>query len=283
MTLISNNLTKSMEIKNTEIKSTKINVGFMHGWGMNSGAFTQLIDTLKVQLTERSLNDKRCFNFYTISLPGHGEKHDLMPEPFDLHSVANAMSSELKTNTILVGWSLGGLVAQYLASKHHPNLRGLMTVASTPKFQMTDDWYGIKPDVLAMFMSQLEQNHHKTLTRFLAIQMMGVANAKTLIKEITNAIDIYPAPNIRALSCGLKILQNADIRENLKDIKIPTLRTYGRLDSLVPYKAISEIHHLQPESRHLILKHASHAPFLTDAAEFSKHVIDFVCDVHTLT
>lgn len=278
MTLISNNLTKSMEIDSTEI-----NIGFIHGWGMNSGAFTQLIDTLKLQLMERCSDEKICFNFYTISLPGHGEKHDLIPEPFDLQSIANAMSSEIKANTILIGWSLGGLVAQYLASKHHPNLRGLLTVASTPKFQMTDDWSGIKPDVLAMFMSQLEQNHHKALTRFLAIQMMGVANAKTLIKEITNAIDIYPAPNIRALSCGLKILQNADIRENLKDIKIPTLRTYGRLDSLVPYKAINEIHHLHPDSRHLIFKHASHAPFLTDAGEFSKHVVDFIADVHALT
>ena len=273
MTLHSNNLTESIEI----------NIGFMHGWGMNSGAFMQLIDTLKGQLVEHCSRDTQRINFYTISLPGHGEKHDLMPEPFDLPSIANAMSSEIKENSILIGWSLGGLVAQYLASKQHPNLRGLMTVASTPKFQMTDDWYGIKPEVLAMFMSQLKQNHHKTLTRFLAIQMMGVANAKTSIKEITNAIDIYPAPNINALSCGLKILQNADIRENLRDIKIPTLRTYGRLDSLVPYKSINAIQRLQPESRHLIFKHASHAPFLTDATEFSKHVMDFVCEVYALT
>ncbi len=273
MTLTLNKLTRSMEI----------NIAFIHGWGMNSGAFSQLIDTLQTQVRCHSSDNKLSFNFYTISLPGHGEKHDLMPEPFDLPCIANVISSEIKENTILIGWSLGGLVAQYLASKQHPNLLGLMTIASTPKFQMTDDWHGIKPEVLAMFMSQLKQNHHKTLTRFLAIQMMGVANAKTLIKEITKAIHIYPAPNITALSYGLKILQTTDIRKDIRDIKIPTLRTYGRLDSLVPYKAINEIQHLQPQSRHLIFKHASHAPFLTNADEFSKHIIEFVNEVCHLT
>ncbi len=260
-------------------KNTDVNIGFIHGWGMNSGAFTQLIKMLQTQLKERGINAYLTFNCYTISLPGHGEKHELVPSPYDLAAIANSIIPEVKENTILIGWSLGGLLAQYLASKHHPNLIGLLTIATTPKFQMADEWPGIKPDVLAMFMQQLKQNHRKTLSRFLAIQMMGVENAKALIKEITTAINIYTAPNIIALSHGLKILQEADIRQGIKDIKIPTLRTYGRLDNLVPYQAINQIQHLQPTSRHLIFKHASHAPFLTNADEFSKHIVDFIHDV----
>ncbi|MFQ3208358.1 MAG: pimeloyl-[acyl-carrier protein] methyl ester esterase [Glaciecola sp.] len=260
-------------------KNTDVNIGFIHGWGMNSGAFTQLIKTLQSQLKQRSTNANLRFICYTISLPGHGEKHELVPNSFDLAGIAHSINPEVKENTILIGWSLGGLLAQYLASEHHPNVIGLMTIATTPKFQMTNDWPGIKPEVLAMFMQQLKQNHHKTLSRFLAIQMMGVENAKALIKEITTAINIYPAPNIIALFHGLKILQDADIRQDIKNIKIPTLRTYGRLDSLVPYQAINYIQHLQPASRHLIFKHASHAPFLTNADEFSKHIIDFIYDV----
>jgi pimeloyl-[acyl-carrier protein] methyl ester esterase len=246
---------------------------------MNSGVFTQLIKMLQIQLTNSSTSAKLSFNCYSISLPGHGEKHALCPSPYDLTEIVNSINSEVKKNTILIGWSLGGLLAQYLASKQHPNLIGLMTIATTPKFQMADDWPGIKPDVLDMFMLQLTQNHHKTLSRFLAIQMMGVDNAKALIKETTTAINIYPVPNIIALFQGLKILQEADIRQGIKDIKIPTLRTYGRLDSLVPYQAINQIQELQPASRHLIFKHASHAPFLSYANEFSKHIVDFIHDV----
>lgn len=260
-------------------KNTDINIGFIHGWGMNSGVFTQLIKMLQIKLKERHTNANLIFNCYTISLPGHGEKHELIPSSFDLAGIANSIDPEVKENTILIGWSLGGLVAQYLASKHHPNLIGLMTIATSPKFQMAEDWPGIKPEVLDMFMQQLEQNHHKTLSRFLAIQMIGVENAKALTKEITTAINICPAPNIIALFKGLKILQDADIRQGIKDIKIPTLRTYGRLDSLVPYQAIDQIQHLQPASRHLIFRHASHAPFLTNANEVTKHIVDFIRDV----
>lgn len=264
-------------------QSTEINIGFIHGWGMNSGAFAQLIHTLEHQLLGYTRNAKQRVNLYTITLPGHGDSQLAIPEQYDLPTIANAVSPQVKPNSILVAWSLGGLVAQYLACNQHPNLRALMTIASTPKFQMADEWPGIKPDVLNMFMTQLKQNHHKTLTRFLAIQMMGVENAKQLIKEISSAIDVYPAPDIQALSKGLEILQHADIRDDIKHINVPTLRTYGRLDSLVPYAAINKIQHLQPNSRHLIFKHASHAPFLTNALAFSTHIIDFVDEVSSLS
>jgi pimeloyl-[acyl-carrier protein] methyl ester esterase len=257
-------------------KNTDINIGFMHGWGMNSGAFTQLIKILQTQLNQGQISSNLRFNLYTITLPGHGEKHSVVPNPFDLVGITNSISPEIKQNTVLIGWSLGGLVAQYLAIKQHPNLIGLMTIATTPKFQMADNWPGIKPEVLNIFMGQLKQNHHKTMSRFLAIQMMGVENAKVLIREITTAIDVYPTANISALAGGLKILQDADIRQRIKEIKVPTLRTYGKLDSLVPCQVINQIQQLQPTSRHLIFKHASHAPFLTDANEFSKHIVDFI-------
>ncbi|MEQ3652268.1 MAG: pimeloyl-[acyl-carrier protein] methyl ester esterase, partial [Glaciecola sp.] len=56
----------------------------------------------------------------------------------------------------------------------------------------------------------------------------------------------------------------------------PTLRLYGRLDSLVPHSAINQIQHLQPNSQTLIFKHASHAPFLTDAKVFAEHLRGFI-------
>lgn len=264
------------QIQNKLTTSAEINIGFIHGWGMNSGAFTQLIKAVWHELEMRSNTPSPRFDLHTISLPGHGEQHDHIPEPFDLAGISTAIAPQIRPNTILIGWSLGGLVAQYLACIQHPHVVALMTIASTPKFQMANDWPGIKPEILQLFMSQLAQNHHKTLSRFLAIQMMGVKNAKQLIKEITQAIDVHPAPNVAALVNGLKILQEADIRQDIQHITIPTLRTYGRLDSLVPHSAITHIQALHPNSQHLIFKHASHAPFLTDAAEFSKHLVDFI-------
>ncbi|MFT5277176.1 MAG: pimeloyl-[acyl-carrier protein] methyl ester esterase [Glaciecola sp.] len=269
--------------KNSLPKSTELNIAFIHGWGMNPGAFTQIINELNVQLKSQFGDENSRFNVQNISLPGHGDKHDLIPEPYDLEQIAINIGAELAKNSIVIAWSLGGLVGQYLASQGHPNIIGLLTIASTPKFQMTPEWPGIKPQVLQMFMQQLTKNHNQTLTRFLAIQMMGVDNPKQLIKDITKAIGVYPAPNIEALSAGLTILQDADIRDKLQHIEVPTLRLYGRLDSLVPHDAVNQIQNLQPQSKSLVIKHASHAPFLTDAKVFCQHIVDFIASVAKVT
>jgi pimeloyl-[acyl-carrier protein] methyl ester esterase len=272
-----------LEHKNSSSNSTEINIAFIHGWGMNPGVFTQLIAELRSQLKRRDGNDACHFNIQNISLPGHGDKHEYIPEPYDLEQISSSVDAQLAENTILIGWSLGGLVAQYLAAKQHPNIIGLLTIASTPKFQMAQDWQGIKPEVLHMFMQQLKQNHHKTVVRFLAIQMMGVDNARQLIKEISLSIDVYPLANEAALSAGLTILRDADIRDLIQHIQVPTLRLYGKLDSLVPYRAVKQIQHLQPQSKYLVLNHASHAPFLTDANVFCQHIVSFVISLVNVT
>jgi pimeloyl-[acyl-carrier protein] methyl ester esterase len=261
-------------ITDAPAKSTVITLVFIHGWGMNSGVFSQLIEAMK-ELEDDSL-PLVTFDYLSLDLPGHGAQQDTLPSPYELQSLAEAISSQIPENSVLIGWSLGGLVAQYLAAHQHPNIKALITIASTPKFQMSDDWPGIKPEVLSMFTEQLSVNHHKTLSRFLAIQMMGVDHAKALIKQISASIEALPSPNPIALSAGLKILQDADLRADISQISVPTLRLYGRLDSLVPHAAINQIQHLQPNSQTLIFKHASHAPFLTDAKIFAQHLHGFI-------
>ena len=257
-------------------KSTVITLVFIHGWGMNSGVFSQLIDALRTLDDESESVSHVVFDYLCLDLPGHGAQHDIIPSPYELSTLADSVASQTPENSVLIGWSLGGLVAQYLAMNQHPNMMALITIASTPKFQMADAWPGIKPEVLSMFTEQLSLNHHKTLSRFLAIQMMGVENAKALIKQISASIDTLPTPHPSALAAGLEILQHADLRQDIGRIAVPTLRLYGRLDSLVPHSAINQIQHLQPNSQTLIFKHASHAPFLTDAKVFAEHLRGFI-------
>ncbi|MBF7074411.1 pimeloyl-ACP methyl ester esterase BioH [Glaciecola sp. MH2013] len=263
------------------------NLVFLHGWGMNSGVFTKLIASLESQLAGLSL--PIAFTFSCIDLPGHGHNNKQRPHAgasasdWQLSSMASAIADQLKANSILIGWSLGGLIAQKLAVDQNTKVKALITIASTPKFQMGSssqrEWPGIKPEVLQTFVEQLSLNHHKTLSRFLAIQMMGVANAKALVKEISAAIEQRPAPDPSALAAGLHILQQADLCEQIANISVPTLRLYGRLDSLVPHSVIHLIQSLQPESESVIFKHASHAPFLTNPDVFAEHLLPFIKQV----
>lgn len=224
----------------------------LHGWGMNSGAFSEFITTLASD-----------YRITLIDLPGFGENADIVPEPYTLEALCAAIEPMLPSQCVIVGWSLGGLIAQQLAVQHSNKVAALITMASTPKFEACHGWNGIEPNILRQFESQLERDYEKTVERFLAIQAMGSDTARKDIKTIRSAIQQYPAPSVLALRDGLSLLSNVDLRDVIGRISVPTLRLYGRLDSLVPTSVIDRIHELQPEADSVVLCHASHAPFIS--------------------
>lgn len=233
------------------------NLVLLHGWGVNSGVWEEVCKTLC-----------QHFRVTLIDLPGFGRNADFISDEYSLQSLAEQVAECLPEDSILLGWSLGGLVAQQIAIEHGHLLRHLLLVASTPKFSATDSWPGIQPGVLRVFEQQLENDFSKTLDRFLAIQALGSETARHDIKQIKQHIQHFPMPNTCALQMGLKILAEADLRQQLAQILVPTSRIYGRLDSLVPYKVIELIEQLQPESKTLLFAKSSHAPFISHPQEF---------------
>ena len=126
-----------------------------------------------------------------------------------------------------------------------------------------------------MFETQLEKNFQKTLERFLAIQAMGSETAKQDIKTIRQQVMQFPAPAEEALKKGLTILSSEDMRQDIGRISVPTLRLYGRLDSLVPTSGIDRICELHPQSDSVVLPHASHAPFISHPQQTADILLNF--------
>ncbi|NMH60748.1 pimeloyl-ACP methyl ester esterase BioH [Alteromonas sp. MYP5] len=232
---------------------------------MNGGAFSQLIPYMQED-----------FRLTVIDLPGFGENSHIVPEPFSLAAIAELIAPRLPKNAVVIGWSLGGLVAQYLALHHANTVAGLITIASSPKFEQTLGWPGIDAQLLVQFQQQLAQDYRKTIERFLAIQAMGSATARQDIKAIREAIHAYPEPAPKALAEGLKLLSSEDLRQDIGRIKQPTLRLYGRLDSLVPPSSIDQICKLHPQADSVVLPHASHAPFISHPQQTSDIIGHFV-------
>jgi len=224
----------------------------LHGWGMNSGAFSPIVPTLA-----------QDFTVICVDLPGFGENHLTLPSPYTLASVADAVAGVISDNAIVVGWSLGGLVAQQMALAHSEKVARLITIASSPYFPDAAGWRGIPQHLLTMFEQQLEKDYAKTLERFLAIQALGSATARQDVKAIKAQMASYPDPNPIALQQGLKLLSAVDLRPQIRKIHQPTLRIYGRLDSLIPTSVIDSICALQPNADSVVLAHAAHAPFIS--------------------
>lgn len=235
----------------------------LHGWGLNSGVYDKMLHDLVPH-----------FRVTLVDLPGYGVNNQVLPEQYDLPSVANMVADILPEHCAILGWSFGGLVAQRLALDLPKQVTKLILVATTPKFsaQKEEEWHGVLPDVLDLFKSQLQGTYKKTLDRFMAMQALGSESAKSDIVIIKESVSAYPEPHTFALEAGLRILKSADLRHELAQLSIPTLRIYGRLDSIVPEKAVPHIESHHPESASLIIRKASHAPFISHQEEFLEAV-----------
>jgi pimeloyl-[acyl-carrier protein] methyl ester esterase len=233
----------------------------LHGWGLNSGVWQGIIKDLTAH-----------FTITTIDLPGFGLNHAAMPDKYSLENVAESVSAIMPNNASLLGWSLGGLVAQQIALNFPQKVKQLTLLATSPCFIAKGEWPGIKIQILESFKNQLLENPSATVSRFLAIQAMGSPSAKHDIKLIKQQVEVYPPPKPEALSAGLELLVTSDLRPKLIDLSMPCQLLLGRLDSLVPIKLQHEIQQINPSIQVTVFDHSSHAPFISQQDCF----IDFL-------
>ena len=143
--------------------------------------------------------------------------------------MAQQLLPQLPARAVLLGWSLGGLVASQLALSQPDRVAALISVASSPCFTARDEWPGIQPETLATFQQQLSSDFQRTVERFLALQTMGTENARQdarQLKEVCVAADAVGSGTGR----GLNILRHDDLRSALDGLTLPFLRIYGALD-----------------------------------------------------
>ena len=77
------------------------NLVLLHGWAFNSDIFIELVDKYK--------ND---YCITVIDLPGHGRSPDVEG---DIEDWCNEIIRFIPEKSILLGWSLGGLLSIFIA------------------------------------------------------------------------------------------------------------------------------------------------------------------------
>lgn len=97
---------------------------------------------------------------------------------------------------------------------------------------------------------------------------MGSPQVRQDIKQIKQLVMDLPIPQKSTLDDSLSLLDTVDLRQTLVNVQQPFLRLYGKLDSLVPKKAIALINELSPKSDHIVFDKASHAPFISHPETF---------------
>ncbi len=240
-------------------------VVLLHGWGMHSGVWCGVVDELCKQ-----------YQVTVLDLPGYG-RSGWSGSCYSLETIAEQMLEVAPDNAVWIGWSLGGTIAQYIALNEPGRVAALSLVTSTPQFVQSSDWpCAVELSVLAQFSEALLDDDRATLNRFIALQVRGSVDARETLRQLRAQLFEFGLPEIAALKGGLSILQSANLRPVLKNIKCPVQMIFGERDQLVPAAVGEAMQPLLANVRIDVLSGAGHVPFISHPAEFLHATTDFL-------
>src|SRR3990167_6159175 len=101
--------------------ATKPSLVFLHGWGFDHHIWHPLVDKMS--------HHDYPGDYYLVDLPGFGQSPMM-----DWDAFKTALMTQCPGQWILIGWSLGGLLATRLALEIPQRVTRLINVASIPRF-----------------------------------------------------------------------------------------------------------------------------------------------------
>lgn len=244
-------------------------VTLIHGWGAESRIWQDWATQYLAPLHHVVL----------IDLPGFGDSPVALStdNSTTLESLwLEALSAALPDKSHLLGWSLGGLLAQKLAVQCPEKVMSLVCLASTPRFTQNDGWTrSVSPQIIGDFIKSIGIEASAVLKKFWRLQLQGSDNSRVLMKDLVKHMSSRKLPKLSSLNQGLILLRDMDNRALLKQITQPTCWVLGEKDPLIPQDIRLNLQQLQPLASIEIIMGGSHIPFFSHPEETSQILLDF--------
>ena len=247
-----------------EIRGEGPNLVLLHGWGMNAAVWGDVASALEQQ-----------FRLHLMELPGHG--HSAYDGGESLVEWAQACLDTAPDRAIWMGWSLGGQVALQASLLEPQRIDKLVLTATAPRFVQSDDWPNAMPlGTLGQFAEALNEDYHGTINRFLALQVRGSEKGREVLRLLKQDLVARPEADSEALSIGLRLLRESDLRASLVSSRVPSLWLFGDKDALVPAAMAGDVERLSQDDRVEVIQGSGHAPFLSHSDEWLMRVESFL-------
>ena len=220
---------------------TKPVLVLVHGWGGDSRTWAPVIAGLRdfapVQL---------------IDLPGFGAAPAL--DEFALAAVLDALAAQLPERCLLVGWSLGAMLAVQLAARLPQQVLGVVSLAANARF-VADAAYpaAMAPAVNRQFNQGFADQPLPTLKLFSGLLAQGDPQERALLKQLRQQLPDTTNPNWGE---ALQLLSSLDNRACLQALAQPVLHLLAERDALVPVAAAEPLRALNPRHRVQVLSDA---------------------------
>ena len=239
----------------------------LHGWGSSSKVWQTNLDELS-----------QNFRVWCIDLPGHGESHAVNWDN-SVEQGIEILANQLPNFCSIVGWSLGGVVAQ-LYAKHYPErVENLMLIASTPKFTASTEWkYGMKQEAFENFFQQFSKSPHTALQQFCSLQVVNSNAARNTLSILLNALS-NQSKHINNILWGLKWLRDIDLSQEQTLKELPIKMLHGDKDVVCSIQAAEDMQVQWKNTTLIKIPDAGHAPFISHSNEFLEQ-LKASCSIH---
>lgn len=179
--------------------------------------------------------------------------------------VERCMETHMMAEAVVIGLSLGGMIAQGLAVKRLDLVRGLILSGTAAKFGQPEPWHTRAKTVRTRGMRALAP---EILTRWTPL---GPHDA---------AIDAQlRATNPEGYAATCEAIAGTDFYTPTSGLRLPTLGLCGNLDGSTPPDLVRETTELVPGSDFHLIRGAGHLAPLTHAADVAAHVRAFLARI----
>lgn len=203
--------------------STGPRVAMLHGWGWDGRLLAPLTQAL----------GERC-EVVQPDLPGYGCNVDRRCESFD--DCVDQLMDAVPDAEVVVGWSLGGLLAMALAARRP--VRKLVLISASPRFMQAADWlHGMTPERFCAFADAVDEQPMRARTRFAALAALGDIDARGARSAMSTLVEQAPLPAPATLSRGLDWLRDQDMRAVARELTCDVLCIHGDQDRVVDIAA----------------------------------------------
>ncbi|MFN8534052.1 MAG: alpha/beta fold hydrolase [Dehalococcoidia bacterium] len=205
-----------------------------------------------------------------VDLRGHGRSDKMIDADYSIAAHAEDVLALLRYLSlgpaIVVGTSMGGLIAQQVASLRPDTVRALVLIGTwaepSPDLNLVDILarFDAAPDLAAYYMPIVQRTH-------------PVDTDPAAVQQILELTTHNPRETTRAGTAATFGYRDPDAA---RQIKAPTLIVAGEHEERATPERSARLRELIHHARLAIIAGAGHAPYLETPAAFNQAVFDFL-------
>lgn len=200
--------------------------------------------------------------------PGYG--HSLIVEPYDLEQVTAALARLIESlgdePVVLIGHSMGGLIAQEAYVRHPKLVKALALCFTSPAFAGGDSDF--TKQFIAARVGPLDQG--KTMAQIAAQLIPAMGSNSKLAEQIMAGV---PPETYRK---AVRLLTTFDRRKELAHIKVPTLLIAGSEDKTAPPAVMERMAQKIPGAEYVLLEGCGHLGPMEQPDSFNAALLSFL-------